>query len=168
MLQLLALAKENSNLKREVAQFRELLDECLPFLAAIRAARADPGTPFEMSMGAPELETVTDTKELLTELRTSQTDLARFVEAVIRNRMPYIVVSPQALRAWQRREPQTWEKVADWMAANDVAVVIGRDEEEHRQCSGGGDRKPAGADRGGHDEPPHSDSRRGEGARASA
>jgi len=49
--------------------------------------------------------------------------LARFVEAVIRDRMPFVVVSSQALSAWQRREPQTWEKVADWMAAHDVAVV---------------------------------------------
>lgn len=123
MLQLFALARENSTLKREVAQFRGLSDERQHFLAAVRAAGADAGTPFETSMGAPELETVMDTKELLTELRTSQTDLARFVEAVIRDRMPYVVVSSQALRAWQRREPQTWEKVADWMAAHDVAVV---------------------------------------------
>jgi hypothetical protein len=69
------------------------------------------------------MEVVTDTTELLTELRTSDIDLARFVEAVIRDRMPFVVVSSQALRAWQRREPQTWEKVADWMAAHDVAVV---------------------------------------------
>jgi hypothetical protein len=74
-------------------------------------------------MGAPELETVMDTTELLTELRTSHTDLARVVEAVLRDRVPYVVVSSQALRAWQRREPETWEKVADWMAAHDVAVV---------------------------------------------
>jgi hypothetical protein len=74
-------------------------------------------------MGAPEPETVMDTTELLTELRASHTDLARFVEAVIRDRVPYVVVSSQALRAWQRREPETWEKVADWMAAHDVAVV---------------------------------------------
>ena len=113
MRQLFALARENSTLKREVERF----------LAAVRTARADPGPPFEMSMRAQELETVMDTKELLTELRTSQTDLARFVEAVIRDRTPYIVVSSQTLSAWQRREPQTWEKVADWMAAHDVAVV---------------------------------------------
>jgi len=49
--------------------------------------------------------------------------LARFVEAAIRDPMPLVVVSSQALSAWQRREPQTWEKVADWMAAHDVAVV---------------------------------------------
>ncbi len=63
MLQLFVLARENSTLKREVAQFRGLSDECQHFLAAVRAARADPGTPFEMSMGAPEGEAVMDTKE---------------------------------------------------------------------------------------------------------
>jgi len=49
--------------------------------------------------------------------------VARFVEAVIRDRMPYMVVSSQALSAWQRREPQMWEKVADWLAARGVAVL---------------------------------------------
>ena len=66
---------------------------------------------------------IMETTELLTELQTSQTDLARFVEAVIRDRMPYMVVSSQALSAWQRREPQMWEKVADWLAARGVAVL---------------------------------------------
>jgi hypothetical protein len=109
MRQLLDLGRENAMLKRE--------------LAGIRAARADSRPPFDMSMAAPEQETAMDTIELLIELRTSQTDLARFVEAVIRDRMAHVVVSSQTLSAWQRREPQTWEKVADWMAAHDVAVV---------------------------------------------
>jgi hypothetical protein len=64
-----------------------------------------------------------ETDELLSDLRTSETDLARFVEAVVRNSMPYIVVSTEAVRAWQRREPQAWEKVTGWLAANHVAVV---------------------------------------------
>jgi hypothetical protein len=123
LLQLVALARENATLKREVAQCRGLLDECQRLLAGIRAARADSGPSFNLSMSAPELGTMMDTTELLTELRTSQTDLARLVEAVIRDRAPYVVVSSLALSAWQRREPQTWEKVADWMAARDVAVV---------------------------------------------
>ena len=45
-------------------------------------------------------------EELISELRSSQTDLARFVEAVIRDSMPYVVVQSEAVRAWQRREPQ--------------------------------------------------------------
>jgi hypothetical protein len=32
-------------------------------------------------------------------------------------------VSTEAVRAWQRREPQAWEKVTGWLAANHVAVV---------------------------------------------
>jgi hypothetical protein len=64
-----------------------------------------------------------ETDELLSDLRTSQTDLARFVEAVRRNSTPYVVVSTEAVRAWQRREPQAWEKVTGWLAANHVAVV---------------------------------------------
>ena len=57
------------------------------------------------------------TEELLTELRMSQTDLARFVEAVVRDSMPYVVVPVEAVRAWQRREPQAWAKVSGWLAA---------------------------------------------------
>jgi hypothetical protein len=61
--------------------------------------------------------------ELLTELRTSQTDLSRFVEAVVRDSMPYVVVPSAAVKAWQRREPQAWAKVAAWLEAHHVAVV---------------------------------------------
>jgi hypothetical protein len=61
--------------------------------------------------------------ELLTELQASQTDLARLVEAVVRDRMPYIVVPSAAVSAWQHRAPQDWAKVAVWLEANHVAVV---------------------------------------------
>jgi hypothetical protein len=61
--------------------------------------------------------------ELLSELRTSQTDLSRFVEAVVRDSMPYIVVPSAAVNAWQRREPQAWAKVAGWLEVHHVAVV---------------------------------------------
>ena len=64
-----------------------------------------------------------ETDELLSDLRASQTDLARFVESVVRNSAPYVVVSSEAVRAWQRREPQAWAKVTGWLAAHDVAVV---------------------------------------------
>lgn len=63
------------------------------------------------------------TEELLTDLRTSQTDLARFVEAVVRDSMPYVVIPSAAVRAWQQREPQAWAKVAGWLEAHQVAVV---------------------------------------------
>jgi hypothetical protein len=42
---------------------------------------------------------------------------------VRRNSTPYVVVSTEAVRAWQRREPLAWEKVTGWLAANHVAVV---------------------------------------------
>jgi len=68
-------------------------------------------------------EDVLDTSKLLTELRSSRTDLGRFVETVIRNSRQYLVISSQATQAWERREPRTWAKVADWLAAHDVAVL---------------------------------------------
>jgi hypothetical protein len=61
--------------------------------------------------------------ELLNELRTSKTDLARFVEAVLRKRPPYVVVSSQAVTSWERREPQHWAKVSGWLADSNVSLV---------------------------------------------
>ncbi len=61
--------------------------------------------------------------ELLADLQDSNTDLARVVEAVVRDRVPYIVVPSAAVRAWEQREPQHWEKVAGWLAAQNVAMV---------------------------------------------
>jgi hypothetical protein len=61
--------------------------------------------------------------ELMNDLRTSKTDLARFVEAVLRNRPPYVVVSSQAVTSWERREPQHWAKVSGWLADSNVSLV---------------------------------------------
>ena len=61
--------------------------------------------------------------ELLTDLGATQTDLARIIEAVGRDRLPFIVVAAQAVRAWERREPDTWAKVTRWLAARNVTVV---------------------------------------------
>jgi hypothetical protein len=61
--------------------------------------------------------------ELLNDLRNSQTDLARIVESVVRDRLPYVVVPVQAVRSWERREPDHWAKVAGWLADQKVALV---------------------------------------------
>ncbi len=61
--------------------------------------------------------------ELLADLQDSKTDLARVVEAVIRDRVPYIVVPSAAVKAWERREPHHWAKVSAWLAAQNVVMV---------------------------------------------
>jgi hypothetical protein len=61
--------------------------------------------------------------ELMNDLRSSQTDLIRLIEAVVRDRLPYVVVPVQAVRSWKRREPQHWARVSDWLAHQNVAVV---------------------------------------------
>ena len=61
--------------------------------------------------------------ELLNDLRTSKSDMARLVEAVVRDRLPYVVVPIQAIKSWERREPQHWAKVAGWLAAQNVKLV---------------------------------------------
>jgi hypothetical protein len=61
--------------------------------------------------------------ELLNDLRSSQTDLARIVEAVVRDRLPYVVIPFQAVKSWERREPDHWTRVAGWLADQNVALV---------------------------------------------
>jgi hypothetical protein len=61
--------------------------------------------------------------ELLVRLRGSRTDLGRFVEIVLRDDLPHLVVPAKAVRAWQEREPQTWAMVCDWLAEQGKSVV---------------------------------------------
>jgi hypothetical protein len=53
----------------------------------------------------------------------SDIDLARLVKRVCAHDMPRIVVSSAALTGWQRRDPDGWARVADWLAARGVAIV---------------------------------------------
>jgi hypothetical protein len=61
-------------------------------------------------------------EDLLSELRTSRTDLARLVEAA-RDRHTPLVVPQRSVDAWERREPETWTKVSGWLTAQGVAIV---------------------------------------------
>ena len=61
--------------------------------------------------------------DLLNDLQTSKTDLARLVETVIRNKPPYVVVPIQAVVSWERREPDHWARVSDWLADSNVSLV---------------------------------------------
>lgn len=62
-------------------------------------------------------------EDLLSELRTSRTDLARFVEAATRDHLTRLVVPQRSVEAWQQREPETWLKVSGWLAARGIAIV---------------------------------------------
>ena len=62
-------------------------------------------------------------EELLAELRGSNTDLALLVGRVSRDGLPWVVVPAQTITAWERREPETWAKVARWLAGRGVTVV---------------------------------------------
>jgi hypothetical protein len=75
------------------------------------------------TIAAKKENSMTTPHDLLNDLRSSQTDLARVVEAVVRDRLPYVVVPMQAVKSWERREPDHWAKVAGWLAAENVAVV---------------------------------------------
>ena len=42
---------------------------------------------------------------------------------MVRDRLPYVVLPMQAVKSWERREPDHWAKVAGWLAAENVALV---------------------------------------------
>ena len=63
------------------------------------------------------------TEELLAELRSSPTDLARVVEAVASSELPYVLVPIAALKGWQERDPDAWRKVEAWLIAGGKNVV---------------------------------------------
>ncbi|HYM67367.1 MAG TPA: hypothetical protein VEW68_08765 [Patescibacteria group bacterium] len=62
-------------------------------------------------------------EDLLIELRSSRTDLARLVEAAAHDRHTRLVVPQRSVEAWELREPGTWTKVSGWLAARGVAIV---------------------------------------------
>ena len=62
------------------------------------------------------------TEELLVELRTSPTDLARFVEAVARSERREVTILSRTLKAWRQRDPRAWAKVSAWLAARHKVV----------------------------------------------
>jgi len=98
-----------------IAKLEETIQEALVYRAP--TSRSGPGASDDLREGAM------NTDDLLTELRLSRTDLAHYVETVIRDSRPYLVISSHAVKAWEQREPKTWAKVAGWLAAHDVAVV---------------------------------------------
>ena len=63
------------------------------------------------------------TNDLLAELRATQTDMARVVEAAAHSERAYVVVPAQAVTAWMQREPDAWAKVVEWFGANGKAMV---------------------------------------------
>ena len=67
-------------------------------------------------------------EELLAELRSSPTDLARLVEAVAASELPNMLVPVAALKGWWERDPDAWTKVAAWLIARGKNVF------EAQQC----------------------------------
>ena len=62
-------------------------------------------------------------EDLVNELRTSRTDLARLVEAAVRDHPTRIIVPQRSVDAWERREPETWLKVSGWLTARGIKIV---------------------------------------------
>jgi hypothetical protein len=63
------------------------------------------------------------TDEVLAQLRGSKTDLGRFIEVMLRDELPHLVVPAKAVSAWQKRDPLAWAMVLDWLAKQGKSVV---------------------------------------------
>jgi hypothetical protein len=63
------------------------------------------------------------TEELVTELQGSRTDLARFVQAAHRDKLPFMVVGAQSVRAWEQREASSWARARTWLEAHGITVL---------------------------------------------
>src|SRR4030095_1762968 len=62
-------------------------------------------------------------EDLVNELRTSRTDLARLVVAAVRDQLTRIIVPQRSVDAWERREPETWLKVSNWLTRRGIEIV---------------------------------------------
>ena len=62
------------------------------------------------------------TSDLLSDLGPGS-ELARLVERVTSDQLPWVVVSTTAVTAWTRRDPEGWAKVSRWLRERDVALV---------------------------------------------
>jgi len=56
-------------------------------------------------------ESMTIPHDLLNDLRSSATDLARIVEAVFRDGLPYVMIPSQAIRSWERPSSLSWTRL---------------------------------------------------------
>jgi len=63
------------------------------------------------------------TKNLVSSLRGSPTDLKRVVEKVAGRGLTRVVVSARAVRAWEARDARAWALVTDWLAARGATLV---------------------------------------------
>jgi hypothetical protein len=68
------------------------------------------------------LDTTMTTADLLTVLGPDS-DLARLVQRVADDRLPWVVVSNAAVASWTRRDPGGWAKVSTWLATRGVTLV---------------------------------------------
>ncbi len=63
-------------------------------------------------------------EELLAQVKDSSTDLTRIIEAAGRPEWPCVIVSSQAVEAWERRAPGAWPRVRSWIDSQGKPVVI--------------------------------------------
>ena len=63
-------------------------------------------------------------EELRAQVEDSSTDLTRIIEAAERREWPCVVVSSQAVEAWEPRAPGAWPRVRSWIDSQGKPVVI--------------------------------------------
>jgi len=63
------------------------------------------------------------TERFFAELRVSRTDLARLIERALTRRPSVLMVSADAVTAWEMRAPDAWDQACRWLAAHGIGIV---------------------------------------------
>ena len=63
-------------------------------------------------------------EEVVAQVRESRTDLARLIHAAAREEWPCVIVSSRAVEAWERRAPDAWTTVQEWLLNQGKPLVI--------------------------------------------
>jgi len=64
------------------------------------------------------------TEELIRDLRGSPTDLAKLVKSIDDRGRAVVPLSAKALARWNKDDPDSWDRVREWLTARGVRLVI--------------------------------------------
>ena len=73
--------------------------------------------------GLPTIDETAD--KLLRELRSSPTDLAKLVERIHRRGRRVVPISANAIARWDKDDPDSWERVREWLTRRGVQIIVG-------------------------------------------
>jgi len=65
------------------------------------------------------------TERLRHELEASPTDLAKLVKRIYQRGCAVVAISRHAIARWHNVDPDSWDRVHDWLTKRSVRIVVG-------------------------------------------